>query len=113
LERKYICFCHNRKKLQKPDSEAEVKDDGIYLFGKKVKPSKGSILQPAMRLIQEAKNHRNPEGLIVSLNAYRQWHVIRQERFVPIYDLKDPDLARKRGGSASFISSLSLEDLGI
>lgn len=34
---------------------------------------------------------------VVSLNAWLKWHVLRDDRLVPLYELKDPALARKRG----------------
>jgi hypothetical protein len=62
------------------------------LLGKKIEPSKGSVLQPAMRLIQEKLNHRNERGEIISLSAWRQWHVERDGQLKPVLEPKDPSL---------------------
>jgi hypothetical protein len=50
-----------------------------------------------MRLVQEKINHRNEAGKIISLSAWRQWHVERGGQLIPVLELKDPALARKRG----------------
>ncbi len=41
------------------------------------------------------KDGRAPK--VVSLNAWLKWHVLRDDRLVPLYELKDPTLARRRG----------------
>jgi hypothetical protein len=40
--------------------------------------------------------HRNEKGELVSLSAWRRWYVIRDKKFVPLLELKDPTLARTR-----------------
>jgi hypothetical protein len=34
---------------------------------------------------------------LISLSAWRQWHVVRDEKLVRLFDLKDPAKARRRG----------------
>lgn len=85
------------KRKRQPEATAEARADGLYLNGKRVAPSKGSYLQPAMLSIQEKRNHRNDRGQIISLSAWRQWHVERAGKLVPVLELKDPALAHKRG----------------
>jgi hypothetical protein len=85
------------KSARKYDGIAEVGADGIYVEGKKVTPSKGSAIHPAMVQFQRKANHVRTDGSPVSLSAYRQWHVVRLGDLVPLDDLKDPALARTRG----------------
>ncbi len=82
------------KKSGKYDGKAYVKEDGLYVDGVKVTPSRGSYIQPAMALFQEKK------GKVTSLSAWRQWHIIVDNKYVPLLELKDPALARTRGRSA-------------
>ena len=98
------------KRLRHPDATAEVRRDGIYMNGKRVRPSKGSPLQAGMRAVQEKRNHRNEKGEFISLSAWRQWHVERNGQIMPIFELKDPALAHKRG---RIKSELTLQDLGL
>jgi hypothetical protein len=90
-------FLHKRKQI-KEDATAEIKEDGLYMGGQKIVPSKGSLLQPAMQIVQRRLNHYNNEGQLVSLSAWRQWHVLRDGKLVRLFDLKDPAKAKKRGG---------------
>ena len=87
----YLFLNEQSKKAKKPDGIAEVRADGIYVEGRKVEPSRGSPLQPAMQIFQRRANHR------VSLSSWRQWHVRRENRLIPLVELKDPALARRRG----------------
>ena len=106
----FLFLSEEAKRRNEPDATAEVRSDGFFLEGKKVEPSKGSVLQPAMKIIQERKGHRNGQGELISLNAWRQWYVVRDRKFIPLTELKDPTLARKRGRDAS---NITLEDLGL
>jgi hypothetical protein len=81
-----------------PDAVIDVRADGLYMEGKKLPLSRrGNSLDPAMKLIQERKNHRNEKGELVSLSAWRQWFVIRDGKLISMLELKDPALARTRG----------------
>jgi hypothetical protein len=98
------------KQNERPAAKAEIRKDGFFLHGrKKISPSKGSVIHPAMRLVQAELKHRNDKGEIVSLNAYRQWHALRDGKLVPLDELKDPALRRTRGRRAA----VTLEDLGL
>jgi hypothetical protein len=102
----YLFLSVEKKRAGKPDAKAVLCREGLELDGRLVRPSKGgNALQPAMRIVQERIGHRNPHGDFVSLSAWRQWHVWRDERLVPIDKLKDPKLARRRG------AMIPLEDL--
>jgi hypothetical protein len=87
----YLFLSEGSKKARKPDGAAEVRSDGIYVDGRKIEPSRGSSLQPAMQIFQERSKH------VISLSSWRQWHVLRDKRFIPLVELKDPALARRRG----------------
>ena len=93
----FLFLSEDSKQARKPDATAQAKLDGFYLSDRKIRPSKGSVLQPAMQSVQRAKKHFNDKGELVSLSAWRQWHVERNGKLVPVFELKDPALARKRG----------------
>jgi hypothetical protein len=109
-ERLFLFLTRNVSRQNQPDAIAEIREDGFYLDGKKIMPSKGSVIQPAMKIIQERKNHRNKHGKIISLNAYMYWHVIRNGKLVRLDDLKDPRLERRRHRTNR---EISLSDLGL
>ncbi len=93
----FLFLSKSAKKANAPDGVATVRSDGIYIEGQRVSPSRGSIIHPAMQFFQNRKGHRNSDGAFVSLSAWRQWHVIRNEKLIPLDELKEPSLARKRG----------------
>ena len=111
-EKVFLFLSEEAKKARRAHAIADVKSDGFYLLGSKIEPSKGSVLQPAMHLIQEKLGHRNERGEIISLSAWRQWNVERGGKLVPVLELKDPALARKRGRAVSHISDKTAEELG-
>jgi hypothetical protein len=94
---------------QEAAARAEVRGGSFFMEGEKIAPSKGSVLHPAMERIQQRHNHVNAKGELISLSAWRQWHVIRNDRYTRLADLKDPALAKRRGGK----SKLTLEDLDL
>lgn len=109
---KLLLFLSNRAKQGKePDAVAEIHADGFYLRGKKIAPSRGSVLDPAMKTVQKEKRHYNEKGQIVSLSAWRQWHVLRDGRLVSVAELKDPALAHRRGRHNR--KALTAEELGL
>lgn len=112
-ETAFLFLSENAKQNRRPHATAEVRRDGLYLFGKRIEASKGSVLQPAMRLVQEKLNHRNQDGEIISLSAWRQWHVERGGQLIPVLDLKDPTLARKRGRTTSRSIDKTAVELGL
>lgn len=96
-EKPVLFLTEEAKRTNKPDAIAEIRSENeFYMNGEEIEPSRGSVLQPAMRRIQEARNHRNEKGDIVSLSAWRQWHVERDGKMVSLFELKDPELARRR-----------------
>ena len=109
-ESMYLFLFEESKKKNKPDAVALVRRDGIYLDGKRVKPSKGSSIHPAMQVAQRRLGHRNHKGDLISLSAWRQWYVIRDGKFVRLLELKDPAKARTRGRDAT---NLTPDALGL
>jgi hypothetical protein len=103
-----------KTKLGNPDAVAEARVDGLFMDGEKyVAPRRGdSPLHPAMRRVQERKNNRNSKGELISLSAFRQWYVKRNDRLVRVDELKDSGLARKRSQPVSRVSSKSAAELG-
>lgn len=111
-EKPLLFLSQSAKRNRRPDAVAEVRADGLYLDGQKVRPKKGNPLQPAMKLVQERKNHRNDRDELISLSAWRQWHVVRNETLYSILELKDPKLAHRRG--RFLVTSYEIdEDLGL
>lgn len=92
----HLFFSEQSKRLRHSEGQAEVRADGLYMNGKRVKPSRGSAHHAAMKQVQEKRNHRNEKGDLISLSAWRQWHVERAGRMVPPDTLKSPDLAHRR-----------------
>ena len=98
-ERIHLFLNDEAKRAKRPHASAEVGPHGLILEGVAIEPSRGSYLHPAMKRVQERLGHRNDDGEIISLSAWRQWHAVRDEKLVPLSELKDPRLARKRGRS--------------
>jgi hypothetical protein len=112
-EKAFLFLSKAAKKANRADAEGEVRTDGLYLNGQKVKASRANPLQAAMRLVQERKGHRNDSGQIISLSAWRQWHVIRSGHLIPIFELKDRAMAHTRGRRLLTKSDQSAEELGL
>ena len=113
-EKLYLYLSKPNSVNQQPDGIAEVRDDGLYLDGERVQPSHRSLIHPAMQIIQERVGHKNQLGKLVSLSAYRQWHVVRDGKLVPIDELKDPQKRRRRAAKASKVDvEALLAELGI
>ena len=110
-ERLYLFLSAASKDARRPDGLAEVRIDGLAVDGVRVQESRGSWLQPAMQIWQRKRGDRNSEGHLTSRSAWRQWHVEREGKLVPIEELKDPRLARKRGRVAG--ADLTLAELGL
>lgn len=101
------------KRGRKPHAVGTVRGGSLFMDGKKVEPSNRSVLQPAMHAVQSKLNHRNERGEIISLSAWRQWHVVRSGRLMSMVELKDPSLARKRGRTFSLETDKAAEKLGL
>ena len=112
-EKPMLFLSQAAKRSRIPDAVGEVKADGFYLDGKKIRARKGNPLQPAMSLVQERKNHRNDKGELISLSAWRQWHVVREGKLCSVLELKDPNLAHRRGRLLATSTDLTPEQLGL
>jgi hypothetical protein len=99
LDRLYLFLNEQSKKAKKPDGTAEVgpEADGIYVDSHRVQNSRGSPLAAAMLIFQKRAVAEGRADKLVSLNAWLKWHVLRDGRLVPLFELKDPTLARRRG----------------
>jgi hypothetical protein len=106
----YLFLSEESKKMRKPVAEAQAGDGELYMDGERVIPSKGSWLQPAMERVLIKVNHRNDEGELISLNAWRQWHVLRNKCLISVGELRDQKLIRKRGRVVAS-THLRVEDL--
>ena len=99
---------------QMPDGVAEVREDGLYLDGKRISPSRGSLVTPAMKEVQRKLNHVNRKGELIMLNAFLHWYVVRSEQLVPLDLLKDPSQRRTRAPKASAVDvEALLKEFGI
>lgn len=95
--RLYLFLSKKAMESSSPDGFADIKTDGLYVDGTiRIDKSRGSYLQPAMRLIQQRKKHFNDKGDIISLSAWRQWHIRQDNQFISLYDCKDPNISKKR-----------------
>lgn len=101
------------KRARTPHAVATVKSGEFFMDGKRVQPSNRSVLQPAMHLVQDKLGHRNDKGEIISLSAWRQWHVVRKGQLISMVELKDPSLARKRGRTVLLTTSKTADELGL
>ena len=106
---KLYLFRHKRSRdAEKPEAIAEAKNGDLYLYGQKVARPKGSLVQPALRMVQERLNDRNSRGELISLDAWHYWYVKRQGQFLKADMLRDQTKVVRRG---SFASTLTLEEL--
>jgi len=112
-EKAYLFLSLATFREERPQAVAVVGEDGFYLDGKLVPVSNKSYTQPAMKVVQEKLGHRNNDGELISLSSWRQWHVIRRNKYTPLEELKDPKLARKRSTSKSLVSKFTAEDLAL
>ncbi len=101
LEEDEQLFCFRRmSSLESGSAEAVAVARGghLYVDGVAVRPSKGSILQPALRQVQIKIGDLSPTaGGPTSLDAWKYWYVRRQGRYIRVHELRDPaKIARRR-----------------
>jgi hypothetical protein len=109
---KLYLFRYKASRTQgKPDATAEAKGQALYLYGRRVKKSKGSFVQPALRMYQEKADDRNPKGEYISLDAWEYWYVQRDSKFITAGELRNQDMITRRGRINGEIS-ISPEELG-
>ena len=107
----YLFLSETARKAERPDGVAEVRADGLYVAGTKIVPSKGSHIQPAMKLFQEKAGHRNDKGELISLSAWRQWYIVADGKWTRLDELKDPARAKRRGRSLRSVLTADELDL--
>lgn len=108
-EKVYLFLSRDAKYQGKPDAEAEIRKDGMYMGGKRIEPSHGRPFQPAMEIVQTKKKHfSKTNGGTVSLSAIRKWCVLRDGKYLTLNELKDPALRRTRGRTVDIDLDLEL-----
>ena len=95
-----------------PEATAEIKNGKFMMYGRSIPKSKGSYLQPAMNLYQMRSGDVAENGKPTSLDAWRQWYVVRGGKFIRTADLRDPNLVAKRR-AAPIVTNLTLKQLGL
>jgi hypothetical protein len=110
-EKVYLFRYKASREQGKPEAVAEAKGQALYLYGRRVKKSKGSFVQPALRMYQEKVDDRNPKGAYISLDAWEYWYVRRDNKFIRVGDLRNQDMITRRGTMNGEIS-ISPEELG-
>lgn len=89
----YLFSSVRSKRRSRPYGIAHVRADGLFVEHRKqlfrIEPSRGSLLKPAMLVCQRFSHRR-----MVSLSPWRQWHVLRENQFIPLVELKDPRQAQ-------------------
>lgn len=109
-ERPVLFLTDDAVDANKPDAVAVVRRDGLYVDGRRITLPEASLLQGAMELVQIRKNHRTDNGELVSLNAWRQWHVIRYGRLVSLLEIKEAASSRDR---VPVVSDVAIADAGL
>lgn len=69
----------------------------LFIGETEVRPSRGSLVQPALKMIQGKLNDVSPSrGGFVVLDAWDYWYVRREDRYIRVGDLRDPEQIRRR-----------------
>jgi len=110
-------FCFRYKsslKSGKPEGIALAKGGALYVDGQKVEQSKGSLVQPALQLVQKRIKDVSPtNGGLVSLDAWDYWYVKRGERLVRVGELRPKDEIVRRQRKVVQVTDLNAADLGL
>ncbi len=95
---KMFCF-RKRSSLEarKPEGIAIGIKGKLLIDGQEVTPSRGSLVQPALQIIQRRLgDYSQTSGNLVSLDAWEYWYVERNGKYVCVGDLRDPKRIRRR-----------------
>jgi hypothetical protein len=95
---KMFCFRYRSSlRAHKPEGVAEARNGRLFIEGQEVRPSKGSLVQPALKVIQRKLRDISPTtGELISLDAWDYWYVERAGNFVRVGDLRDPNKVHRR-----------------
>lgn len=76
---------------------ATARDGKLFIGDVEVEPSRGSLVTPALQMIQRRLGDISPtrHGLVV-LDAWEYWYVRRDGRWIRVGDLRQPDLVQRR-----------------
>jgi hypothetical protein len=109
-ETMYLFLSKTARRANRPDATALVGSTGIMMNGT-VYPARRGFFNKAMADVQVAKGDVDSNGKPTSLSAWRQWHVLRDDRLTSLLELKDPTLANVR--MRNFIANQNADELGL
>jgi hypothetical protein len=109
-ETTYLFLSKAARKANRPDATALVGKNSITMNGTNY-PAVRGFFNKAMADVQVTKGNVDSDGKPSSLSAWRQWHVLRNDRLTSLLELKDPEQANVR--LRSFTSKQTPEDFGL
>jgi len=79
------------------EGTAAARGGKLFIGDAEVRPSRGSLVQPALQMIQGRLNDISPtRGGFTVLDAWEYWYVKRSGRYVRVGDLRDPARIQRR-----------------
>jgi len=88
-ERVYCFLYRDSLDAQKPEGIAIAQGGALYIDGQKVERSKGSLVQPALQIVQRRVSHVSPTtGNLVCRDAWEAWYAQREGRLLRVGDLR-------------------------
>jgi hypothetical protein len=112
-ERLYLFRYKSSKDRGEPEAVAIATAGKLVLFGKSVKKSRGSLVTPALKTVQERLNDRDKRGRLTSLDAWKYWFVHRSGVYVPAGELRDSSKIVRRGRRRLPPMNIDLNSLGL
>lgn len=93
----YLFRYRSSRETGKFEGTATARDGKLYVGEVEVRPSNGSLVTPALQMVQKRLGDISPtrHGLVV-LDAWEYWYVRRDERWIRVGDLRDPDQIQRR-----------------
>jgi hypothetical protein len=93
----YLFRYRTSKESGRFEGVATARGGKLFMGDVEVMPSRGSLVQPALQMVQRRLNDVSPSrGGFVVLDAWDYWYVRRQGRYVRVGDLRDPGLIQRR-----------------
>ncbi|HEY3778372.1 MAG TPA: hypothetical protein VGL35_09970 [Rhizomicrobium sp.] len=104
-------YCYLRKGSvgrSKPDGVAIARDGALFIDEQRVEPQRGAWLQAALKIVQNRVGDiSETTGEAKSLNAWIQWFVRRNDKLIPVGELRVN--IHRRG----LTTELTVEELGL
>ncbi|MBL6946972.1 MAG: hypothetical protein ISR47_10060 [Rhodospirillales bacterium] len=76
---------------------AMARDGKLFIGEMEIRPSRGSLVQPALQMVQRRLNDiSQTRGGYVVLDAWEYWYVKRDGRFLRVGDLRNPEKIQRR-----------------